>query len=672
MAQRGLCEIVELRPRDLLEYLLPVLLTSPVQITAAKALAGIADVPGACFHLYFNQIIPAVVTELSSISDKIELLEASCASSENISEADLEDKRMQIEFESSRLSAVQQAAASVVGSVTTVGVSSFISEVAKQIEHESSVKKRRWGCWLVQQFVSKSKADYTDYVLILLKYVLSRCAEMNRPLLQAVCECLQAMASHISLDELMSHVEFIRNCVSSTASAARHRTGTGNLLTATGEFLLPLLTIPKSLDPFLTILLHGLMNGSVPVREVAAETIGELAKMTDPAVLKPVLIKATGPLIRVIGDRFPSNVKGAILQTLCILLDKGGQSLKAFVPQLQTTFIKSLNDASRDVRSKATTALGKLISISMRIDPLLTELSAICMQADGNAVKASVYEAILSVLTEGADKASPTAMDRVQSVCMNAVPDEDDTVRSARSRCLGMLSAFMGPAQVSGLLIDLLGSGAADTNSTVQCGRLVSIGAVLQCAGPKAMELREEAFAFLLKGLQDDRIVVKTAACRAVGLLMRTPPQRSLSEEDRKGPWRAAGQAAVHTFATSLAECTSDSGSSEMRIYAISAIKQAAKNYYGATSQQIKSMVPPLLLATKDINLMVRYAADRALKHLSEAPSSSSSNAAGGFVTSPAMTAYIATNIAAAIEMKDYIRRILSKLPNDSEDEGNV
>ena len=71
-------------------------------------------------------------------------------------------------------------------------------------------------------------------------------------------------------------------------------TGTGNLLTATGEFLLPLLTIPKSLDPFLAILLHGLMNGSVSVREVAAETIGELAKMTDPVVLKPVLIKATG------------------------------------------------------------------------------------------------------------------------------------------------------------------------------------------------------------------------------------------------------------------------------------------------------------------------------------------------------------------------------------------
>ena len=50
------------------------------------------------------------------------------------------------------------------------------------------------------------------------------------------------------------------------------------------------------------------------VRETAADVIAELADMADPAVLKPYLIKTTGPLIRVVGDRFPSNVKASILQ----------------------------------------------------------------------------------------------------------------------------------------------------------------------------------------------------------------------------------------------------------------------------------------------------------------------------------------------------------------------
>lgn len=83
---------------------------------------------------------------------------------------------------------------------------------------------------------------------------------------------------------------------------------------ATGEFLLPLLTVPKAADPLINVFLQGLMHGSVQDREHAAECMAEVARITDPTVLKPLLIKATGPLIRVIGERYPSSVKAAILQ----------------------------------------------------------------------------------------------------------------------------------------------------------------------------------------------------------------------------------------------------------------------------------------------------------------------------------------------------------------------
>lgn len=48
--------------------------------------------------------------------------------------------------------------------------------------------------------------------------------------------------------------------------------------------------------------------------------------------------------------------------------------LKQFLPQLQTTFLKALSDPNRTVRLKSAAALGELIPIHQRADPLFTEL----------------------------------------------------------------------------------------------------------------------------------------------------------------------------------------------------------------------------------------------------------------------------------------------------------
>lgn len=48
--------------------------------------------------------------------------------------------------------------------------------------------------------------------------------------------------------------------------------------------------------------------------------------------------------------------------------------LKQFLPQLQTTFVKALNDPNRTVRLKSSAALSFLILIHQRADPLFMEL----------------------------------------------------------------------------------------------------------------------------------------------------------------------------------------------------------------------------------------------------------------------------------------------------------
>ena len=61
--------------------------------------------------------------------------------------------------------------------------------------------------------------------------------------------------------------------------------------------------------------------------------------------------------------------------------------LKPFLPQLQTTFIKALNDPTRAVRMRAASALQKLIKLHTRVDPLFTELHNGVKNTEDNTIR---------------------------------------------------------------------------------------------------------------------------------------------------------------------------------------------------------------------------------------------------------------------------------------------
>eukprot|EP00967_Tisochrysis_lutea_P047252 scaffold57479_cov19-Tisochrysis_lutea.AAC.2 len=49
-------------------------------------------------------------------------------------------------------------------------------------------------------------------------------------------------------------------------------------------------------------------GASTEAREAAAEGLGEMVALTSQDALRPFVVQITGPLIRIIGDRFPSQV----------------------------------------------------------------------------------------------------------------------------------------------------------------------------------------------------------------------------------------------------------------------------------------------------------------------------------------------------------------------------
>lgn len=286
----GLREIVSAKSRDILEYLLPKIFGISMSSSSAFVLGSIADVSGSVLQYHFGIIIPGFCRELIAASN------AGAAAE-------------------SHFSVLKESASNVMAAVTTAGVNSLCHDLKSQVEHESSVQNRQWGIWLLEQFVRRSKANFLEYAPLLLKFVLARVAENDTALLQAVSDAMAGIAASIDMDNLITHIDFIRSCISSTASDAKH-SSTGHMLltSATGEVQLPLFSVPKSLEPLLAIFTHGVLNGNPQVRENAADGIGEMALLTESAALKPYLIKSTGPLIRVVGDRIPSNVKTSILQ----------------------------------------------------------------------------------------------------------------------------------------------------------------------------------------------------------------------------------------------------------------------------------------------------------------------------------------------------------------------
>ena len=58
----------------------------------------------------------------------------------------------------------------------------------------------------------------------------------------------------------------------------------------------------------------------------------------------------------------------------CYSYPQVGAAAKSFIPQLQTSYLKALNDPNPPVRTQAVTGLTELLPLSPRVDPVFNEL----------------------------------------------------------------------------------------------------------------------------------------------------------------------------------------------------------------------------------------------------------------------------------------------------------
>ena len=214
--------------------------------------------------------------------------------------------------------------------------------------------------------------------------------------------------------------------------------------------------------------------------------------------------------------------------------------------------------------------------------------------------------------------------------------------------------------------------GAKGGAEASMCGALLGTAAIIQTAGQRSTDARDDAFDLLSRGVNDtQRPAVQAAACAALGTIFTVPPPilggdaSEEAEKTQKGECRATVQAVLSAFSSSLSQAAANGAAEDTRLAGLTAIKALAKNYPVLAMQHIARFLPSLASALRDIHIRHKYVAERALRHLLL---TSGEGSGSGLVENAAAIGALAG--ADAPFVRDYVRRIVMKQAADSDDEG--
>lgn len=389
----GLKQIITIKSKVVLPYLVPQLTAPPVNTKALSILCQ----AGEGLTKYLPKILPSILDALANAhgtSNEIQETEY-C---QMIILAVSEDPGIRI-----------------------------IIDTLLEASKSKQIETRKAAATLLSAFCLNSPGDYSNYIQQLLQGLLLLLAEHDKDILVRAWDALNAVTKTLDSSQQIAHVSDVREAVKFASSHLEPGTE------------LPGFCLPKGIAPLLPVFREAILNGMPEEKESAAIGLGEVIALTCPSSLQPSVVHITGPLIRILGDRFNAGVKAAILETLAILLMKVGIMLKQFLPQLQTTFLKALNDTNRTVRMKAGIAVGELVKIHPKPDPLFTEMHNGIKTADDSLVRETMLQALRSVMTSNGDKMSELMKKQVYVTLTSMLNYSEDVTRSGVAGCLGKL-----------------------------------------------------------------------------------------------------------------------------------------------------------------------------------------------------------------------------------------
>ncbi|GAA5985182.1 hypothetical protein JCM5350_004261 [Sporobolomyces pararoseus] len=391
-ALEALREVMQVRAEKIFPVLIPRLIARPITAFNARALAALVRVAGSALGRRLTHIVDALQNALETEEDE------------------------------ETLGDLNEALTAVLASVDDheSGLGSLQMHMLGLCKHESPTK-RITGCSLFARFCQATEADFSDYTVDFIRQLVSLFDDRTPDVVSAAWSALDALVKKIDKEDMEPLVVPLRRTIENVGTPGVPVDGFSR---------------PNGLKPILPILLQGLLAGTAEQREQAAYGLGDLVERSSPESFKPYCIQTVGPLIRVIGDRFPAPVKSAILSTLTILLTRVPQFVKPFFPQLQRTFVKCLIDpTSLSVRNRGATALGALMVHQARVDPLVTELVNLASTEEGE-VRDSTVNGLAKVVYSGGKNLSESSVSSIVDLISEAfaeTPKESYSTAIART-----------------------------------------------------------------------------------------------------------------------------------------------------------------------------------------------------------------------------------------------
>ncbi|XP_072244658.1 stalled ribosome sensor GCN1 [Leuresthes tenuis] len=474
----GLKQVMAVKSRSVLPYLVPKLTAPPVN---TRVLAFLSAVAGDALTRHLGVILPALLSSLKG--------------------------KLGTEEEAQELCSCQTVILSVEDEVGQ----RIIIEDLLEASRGADPGLRQAAVTILNGYFARTRQDYSAHTRTLLSGLIRLLNDSNPYVLSQSWDTINSITKKLDASSQLALIDDLHRDIRSVSADVKGQHLPG--------FCLP----KKGVTCILPVLREGVLTGSPEQKEEAAKALGGVIKLTSPEALRPSVVNITGPLIRILGDRFSWTVKTALLETLTLLLAKVGIALKPFLPQLQTTFLKALQDSSRAVRLRAAEALGQLVSIHTKVDPLFTEQLSAIRNAEDSGVRETMLQALRFVIQGAGSKVDPAIRKNITTTLLGMLGHDEDATRMASAGCVGELCAFLSEEELKTVLLQHVLADVSGVDWMVRHGRSLALAIAVKCAPEKlcGKEYCNTVTETILANATADRIPIATSGIRGMGYLMR-------------------------------------------------------------------------------------------------------------------------------------------------------